>query len=146
MRGRVLHYDEIAASGLISGDDGNRYAFTRGDLMGAVRSVSPGSEVDFRIEETSAREVFVQAAPAEGKSRIAAALLAFFLGLFGVHKFYLGRRTAGLVMLLCGTLGWLLVLPGMAIAIIAFIEFIIYLVKTDQDFQREYVAGRRAWF
>jgi TM2 domain-containing membrane protein YozV len=146
MRGKVLHYDDVAASGLISGDDGNRYAFTRGDLMGSARSASPGTDVDFRIDAGTARDVFLQIAPAEGKSRIAAALLAFFLGVFGVHKFYLGRRSAGIIMLVCGTLGWLLVLPGMLIAIIAFIEFVIYLVKTDQDFQREYVAGDKAWF
>ena len=31
------------------------------------------------------------------KSRITAALLAFFLGIFGVHKFYLGYSTTGII-------------------------------------------------
>jgi hypothetical protein len=49
-------------------------------------------------------------------------------------------------MLLCGTIGWLLVLPGLIIAIIAFVEFIIYLVIDDAEFQRRYVQGNQSWF
>jgi len=80
------------------------------------------------------------------KSKVAAALLAFFLGVFGVHKFYLGKTSAGIIMLIGGTLGWLLVLPGLAISVIALIEFIIYLTTSDDEFQRKYVDGDKAWF
>lgn len=65
-----------------------------------------------------------------GKSRIAAALLAFFLGGLGVHKFYLGQIGLGIVYLLfCWTF-----VP----AIIAFIEFIIYLTMSDEAFIEKY--------
>jgi hypothetical protein len=64
------------------------------------------------------------------KSRIAAALLAFFLGGFGVHKFYLGRVAAGFLYLL---FFWTFI-P----AIIAFIEFIIYLTMSDEAFAEKY--------
>ena len=64
------------------------------------------------------------------KSRVAAALLAFFLGGFGVHKFYLGRTAAGILYLL---FFWTFI-P----AIIAFIEFIIYLTMTDEAFAEKY--------
>ena len=30
--------------------------------------------------------------------------------------------------------------------LIAFIEFIIYLTKTDEDFEQTYVVGRKPWF
>ena len=51
------------------------------------------------------------------KSRTTAALLAFFSGGLGIHKFYLGQSTAGIFYLLfCWTF-----IPS----IIAFIEFII---------------------
>ncbi|NMP26830.1 zinc-ribbon domain and TM2 domain-containing protein [Rahnella sp. SAP-1] len=64
------------------------------------------------------------------KSRIAAALLAFFLGSFGVHKFYLGKIGQGILYLIfCWTL-----IPS----IIAFVEFIIYLCESDETFDRKY--------
>ena len=64
------------------------------------------------------------------KSRVTAALLAFFLGGLGAHKFYLGRIGWGIVYLLfCWTL-----IPG----IVAFIEFIIYLCTSDDDFAKKY--------
>ncbi len=66
----------------------------------------------------------------ERKSRITAALLAFFLGGFGAHKFYLGKIGQGIVYLLfCWTF-----IP----MIIAFIEFIVYLCMSDEEFERKY--------
>ncbi len=65
-----------------------------------------------------------------GKNRIAAALLAFFLGGFGIHKFYLGQIGLGIVYLLfCWTF-----IP----AVVAFIEFILLLVMSDAEFNRKY--------
>jgi TM2 domain-containing membrane protein YozV len=64
------------------------------------------------------------------KSRVAAALLAFFLGGFGAHKFYLGRIGWGVLYLLfCWTF-----IPG----IVAFIEFIVYLCTSDEAFAAKY--------
>ncbi|MDR3472877.1 MAG: TM2 domain-containing protein [Devosia sp.] len=71
------------------------------------------------------------AQPAMGtKSRIAAALLALFLGGIGVHKFYLGQVGWGFVYLLfCWTF-----VP----AVVAFVEFIIYLTMSDAAFAAKY--------
>ena len=150
MRGKVLSYDDNAGSGLISGDDGVRYSFTRGALSGGAREVWSGSTVDFEVVDGVATNIYVTAgAPINlsgDKNKIVAALLAFFLGVWGIHKFYLGKTTAGIVMLLCGTIGWVLVIPGVVIAVIAFIEFIIYLVKPDAEFHRDYVVGNKSWF
>jgi TM2 domain-containing membrane protein YozV len=66
----------------------------------------------------------------EGKSRTVAALFAFFLGGFGAHKFYLGKAGQGIVYLL---FFWTLI-PG----IIAFVEFILYLVMSDEEFNAKY--------
>ncbi|MFZ4833409.1 NINE protein [Rouxiella sp. Mn2063] len=64
------------------------------------------------------------------KNRLAAALLAFFLGGFGVHKFYLGKYGQGaLYLIFCWTF-----IPS----IIAFIEFIVYICTSDEDFARKY--------
>ena len=40
------------------------------------------------------------------KSKVAAALLSFFLGLFGIHRFYLGRVGSGVAMLVLSIIGW----------------------------------------
>ena len=40
----------------------------------------------------------------------------------------------------------LLFIPPMIMMLIAFIEFIIYLVKSDQQFHQDYVVGNKSWF
>lgn len=65
-----------------------------------------------------------------GKSRIAAALFAFFLGGFGGHKFYLGQIGLGIIYLIfCWTF-----IP----AFIGFIEFILFLTMSDETFNQKY--------
>ncbi len=145
MRGKVLSFGEADGTGLISGEDGQRYGFSRSALQAGATRVLPGAEVDFQVEDGAAVGVYVVAPSASDKNRIVAALLALFLGHLGVHKFYLGKTNAGIVMLVCGTIGWLLILPGVVNMLIAFIEFVIYLVKSDQDFYRDYVVGDRSW-
>lgn len=151
MRGKVLSYDDAIGSGLISGDDGSRYTFTRSGLMGGAREAFAGQQVDFEVADSVATNIYITAgAPISlsgDKNKIVAALLALFLGWLGIHKFYLGKTTAGIIMALCGTIGWLLfAIPPMIIGVIAFIEFIIYLVKPEAEFHRDYVVGNKSWF
>lgn len=47
-----------------------------------------------------AGEVVTQSTMSD-KSKVAAALLSFFLGMLGIHRFYLGRVGSGAVMLIC---------------------------------------------
>ncbi|MDO4442263.1 MAG: NINE protein [Slackia sp.] len=82
------------------------------------------------------------------KDHVAAALLGIFLGAFGIHKFYLGYNTAGFIMLGVSILGGLLSL-GLAtgvIWLIGLIEGIIYLVKSQAEFEQAYVFAKREWF
>ena len=64
------------------------------------------------------------------KSRVVAALLAFFFGAFGVHKFYLGQTGWGILYLL---FFWTFI-P----MIVAPIEGILYLLSTERAFALKY--------
>ena len=144
MRGKVLAFNITDGSGLISGEDGQRYPFARAEMMGGYTGVAPGSEVDFQIADGKATAIYVLPSIYE-KNRFIAAILAFFLGHWGVHKFYMGKTNAGVVMLICGTIGWLLILPALINWLIALIECVIYLIKSDQQFYQDYVIGDRSW-
>lgn len=85
---------------------------------------------------------------AGGKSRVTAGLLGIFLGGLGIHKFYLGYNKAGIAMILASFLGGLLTwgVAAVAMGAVGLIEGIVYLTKSDADFERIYVAGRKEWF
>lgn len=85
---------------------------------------------------------------ASQKDHVAAGLLAIFLGAFGVHKFYLGYNTQGFIMLAISILAGIFTI-GLAagvIWVIAIIEGVLYLTKTQSEFERIYVYGKREWF
>jgi TM2 domain-containing membrane protein YozV len=65
------------------------------------------------------------------KDRVTAGILALLLGGIGAHKFYLGQTGLG-VLYLC--FSWTLI-P----ALVGFIEGILYLTKSDEEFQQKYV-------
>ena len=76
--------------------------------------------------------------------KLVAGLLGIFLGGLGIHKFYLGMTNPGLVMLLvslltCGV-GWTVMHT------IGLIEGILYLTKSDDDFEKQYLIEQKAWF
>ncbi|MDE6270476.1 MAG: NINE protein [Muribaculaceae bacterium] len=71
----------------------------------------------------------------EGKSRGIAALLAIFIGSLGIHYFYCGKNTAGVLTILltvvtCGI--W---------SIIPFVQGIYMLCITNEEFERKYVTN-----
>lgn len=72
--------------------------------------------------------------------KIVAGILAILVGALGVHKFILGYTQEGVLqiiisLLTCGLGG-----------IIPFIEGIIYLTKTDEEFYQTYQVNKRGWF
>lgn len=158
MRGQILGVDLRTGEGQLTGDDGRRYKF-RPDDWAHRGEPAVGLAVDFEPEETHARSIFpvpvvasatpavvgpapaaayrgapVHAVPTTDRNKIVAALLAFFLGVLGVHRFYLGRTGSGIVMLVltCTIVGMLITGPW------AFVDFIRYLIMSDRDFARRY--------
>lgn len=64
------------------------------------------------------------------KSKVVAGVLAILLGGLGIHKFYLGKLGQGVLYLLFSWTG----IPS----IIGLIEGILYLFKSDEEFNRQY--------
>jgi len=147
MKGKILEYSIQNSNGVISGDDGKRYNFNSSEWK-SDKNPTANQFVDFSIDEDNATGIYLDKnVNSFEKSKIAAALLAFFLGVFGIHKFYLGCTTAGLIMLIIFILGFVLLgIPSFIIGLIAFIEAILYIVKSDDDFQEKYVDNQKCWF
>lgn len=78
-------------------------------------------------------------APRQDNKKVVAGILGILLGGLGVHKFYLGYTSAGIIQIAsniaCG-----------AGSLIGLIEGIIYLTKSDKDFYQTYQVGEKKWF
>ena len=98
---------------------------------GATFCSNCGAKVDADIPNITQPTVSQTTNINEPKSKVAAALLAFFLGAFGVHNFYLGYTNKGVAQLLITilSLGMLSIVSG----IWAFIEFILILTGSIKD-------------
>jgi len=78
---------------------------------------------------------------ADGESKkVLCGILGIILGAFGVHRFMLGDTQGGIIRIVislatCFLGGWIGVIEG-----------IIYLTKSDEDFERIYVQGGKKWF
>jgi len=178
MKGYILSYRVQTNSGVISGDDNQHYTFSGADWA-ASEPPHSGMRVDFSTRGSVATDIYkaietVQPLASQGagvgegsRSKTTAALLAFFLGGLGVHKFYLGRVGPGLTHLVL----WFLSIAsldasmdpevppsevatyigmffflGIPNGIIVLIEFVIYLSKSRDQFERDYVIGKKGWF
>lgn len=64
------------------------------------------------------------------KEKWVAAVLAFFFGGFGIHKFYLGRSGAGMA--------YLVFFWSFIPALLALVDFIRLLAMSESAFNREY--------
>ena len=171
MTGQILDYSLQEHSGVISGSDNVRYSFDGSDWRGD-HPPTRGMTVDFDTEGNSAKNVYPALDESKSgdkkKSKVAAGVLAIIVGFLGVHKFYLGFVGPGLVYLLAFSfcvigliftivlgvvtagIGFLFQIPLFfilfCIGIMALIEGIIYLTKSDEEFERLYVVEQKKWF
>lgn len=135
--------------------------YWKGDLMRPAASVAPDGDGAAASDPTSAKAAAQRDGSVSARARrayaaeamrqkdhVTAGLLAIFLGMFGVHKFYLGCNQVGFLMLAVSIIGGILTL-GLAAAVvwvIAIIEGATYLTKSQTEFDYIYVLNQRDWF
>jgi TM2 domain-containing membrane protein YozV len=146
MRGQVLGVDTRTGDGIVTAEDGRRYAFRPSDWAHKGEPAI-GMHVDFEAHESRALSVFpvpgtspapvIVAPPHTDRNKYVAAVLAFLLGPLGIHRFYLGRTGTGILMLVlsCTVVGLLISAPW------AFIDMIRYLVMSDREFASRYARA-----
>ena len=119
-----------------------KFCFACGEKINSRAEICPYCGVRQQDVGSSQPEYMAEAATSSKKT--SAALLAFFLGGLGIHKFYLGYSTSGLIMLLVSLISCgLLALP---IGIIALVEGVIYQTKSNEQFYEEYILNKKEWF
>ena len=93
------------------------------------------------------QQPYTQAAP-NTKDHVAAGLLAIFLGSLGIPKFYLGYNTPGFIMLAVTIVGSIfsLGIAGLAMVVISIVEGVLYLSKSQTEFEQVYVFNKKEWF
>lgn len=149
MRGQILGVDTRTGDGVVAGDDGQRYRFQPVDWAHRGEPAI-GLKVDFDVMDGRATSIFPlpsdrapvaagAAMPAQpvvysDRNKIVAALLAFFLGTLGIHRFYLGRTGSAVLMLVLSItlLGLIITGPW------ALIDMIRYLLMSDREFAERY--------
>jgi TM2 domain-containing membrane protein YozV len=79
--------------------------------------------------------------------KMVSGILAILLGALGIHKFYLGYKKEGIIMLVVSVVGSPLCgIPPMIVGIVGLVEGILYLTKTDEEFVATYITGKKSWF
>jgi TM2 domain-containing membrane protein YozV len=80
--------------------------------------------------------------------KIAAGICGILLGAFGVHKFILGYTQEGLIMLLVSLIGGIITcgIASFIMGVIGLAEGIVYLTKSDAEFEDMYLTNQKRWF
>ncbi len=109
---------------------------------------------DFGNEAKKTANEFTEGLKGAGgeNKKILAGILGILFGALGVHKFILGYQKEGIILLAITLIGWatsciviglfFVWIPGL----VGFIEGIIYITKSDEDFYNTYQVGKKPWF
>lgn len=80
----------------------------------------------------------------QDSKRIITGILGIIFGSLGFHKFVLGYRKEGFIMLAI-TVCTFFIASGF-VGLIGLIEGIIYLTKSDEEFIQTYQLEKKGWF
>lgn len=103
-----------------------------------LNEIKDGAKETVKEFSNGAKEAFNKASG--DNKKVLAGILALVIGTLGIHKFVLGYNKEGIIQIVatfitCGVAG-----------IIPFIEGIIYLTKSDEEFYNTYQVGKKPWF
>lgn len=95
-----------------------------------------------------ARSVFTSLRQISIRDHRVAGMLAIVLGVFGMHKFYLGYHDQGFILLLATILTGMASfgLAVLAIWLVVCVEGVNYFTLSQQEFEKVYVEGTHNWF
>lgn len=145
-KGSILDYSIQTNTGIISGDDGRRYAFSGAEWKDSSKLPGKGDKVDFVNSGTTATAIYLCEAQAGTHKcdKFIAGLLALFLGVLGIHKFYMGRKQSGIIYLVItiATCGYGMIFTWIA----GLVECILYLTASQADFESKYVNSKSKFF
>ena len=78
--------------------------------------------------------------PTQENKKVLAGIMGILFGGLGIHKFILGYTQEGIIQIVVS-----IVTCGI-FSIVGFIEGIIYLTKSDEEFYQTYQIGKKGWF
>jgi TM2 domain-containing membrane protein YozV len=78
--------------------------------------------------------------PQQENKKVLAGIMGILFGGLGIHKFVLGYTQEGIIQIVVS-----IVTCGI-FSIVGFIEGIIYLTKSDEEFYQTYQVGKKGWF
>jgi len=148
VKGTILDFTVQTNTGIISGDDGQRYSFQGSEWRETGKYPAKSMRVDFTPQAGCASVIYLiqdasGATSGTNEKRdcnhVTAGLFGILLGAFGIHKFYMGQTQMGCMYIVGGvvTCGF-----GFAITcVIGIVEGIIYLSMTQAEFERKYILN-----
>ncbi len=130
MKGKVLGFDPAAGTGVVNGEDGNRYAFTASDNK-SPNPVRAGDDVDFVADGANAKDIFVMmAAPAASSANIDLSSIASDPNVKNIlaKPYVIWAAIVILGSLVGGYLGAIQLIGGGPMGILGFSGFILALL------------------
>lgn len=134
----VEHVNAMLASGQVAVDDlawqeGSKDWVPLAQIPGVLRVPPP------RSPRGGSRSLAARLPNESDRLILPAFLLAFFLGGFGIHRFYVGKTGSGIAMLLLMFPGCFLIVPAIVCGIWVVVDWVMIIVGSFTDAEGKYL-------
>lgn len=130
----------------IAGDTPLYAISSKGMALPVVRNPRVPPSQQLRPQPVKSKS-FLQVDDQEGKSKNIASILATLFGLWGVHRFYLGKKFWGIVNFAAFFISLLILIEGgfpwflVALGILSIVEGLLFSVMPQSEFDAKYNSG-----